>query len=65
MFHALYKHSKNFISSYVMLVYSKEVITGKNCMYLRVVSLYETMISIYIVLNDQNGAVVMTKTGPL
>ena len=25
MFHAFYKHSKNFISSYVMSAYSKEV----------------------------------------
>ena len=56
MFHAFYKHSKNFISTYVMSSYSKEVDTGKNCMYSRVLSLYETVISIYIVLYDSNGA---------
>ena len=65
MFHAFYKHSKNFISPYVMPVYSKEVDMGKNCMYMRVLSQYETVISIYIVLYDPNGAVVMTQTGPI
>ena len=44
MFHAFYKHSKNFISSYVMPAYSKEVDTGNNCMYPKVLSLYETVI---------------------
>ena len=56
VFHAFYKHSKNFISAYVMPTYSKEVDTGKNCMYLRVLSLYETVISIYTC---------MTQTGPI
>ena len=65
MFHAFYKHSKNFISSYVMSVYSKEVDTRKNCMYPRVLSLYETVISIYTVLYDPNMALVMTKRGQL
>ena len=65
MFHAFYKHSKNFISSYVMPTYSKEVDTGKNCIYLRVLSLYETVISIYTVLYDSKGADVMTQTGPI
>ena len=50
MFHDFYKHSKNFISTYVMAAYSKEVDTGKNCMYSRVLSLYETVISNYIIL---------------
>ena len=65
MFHAFYKHSKNFISSYVMPAYSKEVDMGKKCMYPRVLSLYETVISIYIVLYDPNGAAVITQTGPI
>ena len=34
--------------------YSKEVDTGKNCMYPRVLSLYETVISIYVLLYDPN-----------
>ena len=48
-----------------MPAYSKEVDMEKNCTYLRVLSLYETMISIYIVLYDPNGAAVMTQTGPI
>ena len=55
MFHDFYKHSKNFISSYVMPTDSKEVDTGNNYMYPRVLSLYEIVISIYIVLYDPNG----------
>ena len=58
MFHTFYKHSKIFISTYVMPTYSKEVDMGKNCMYLRVLSLYE--IVIYTVLYDPKGAAVMT-----
>ena len=65
MFQAFYKHSKNFISSYVMPAYSKEVDLRKNCMYLRVLSLYEIVISIYTVLYDPNWATVMTQTGPI
>ena len=65
MFHTFYKHSKNFISSYAMPAYCKEVDTGKNCMYPSVQSLYKTVISIYIVLYDPNGVVVMTQTGQL
>ena len=34
-------------------------------MYLKVLSLYETLISIYTVLYDLNGAIVMTQTGPI
>ena len=37
-----------------MLAYSKEVDTRKNCMYPRVLSLYETVISICILLYDPN-----------
>ena len=36
-------------------VYSKEVDMGKNCMYPRVLSLYETAISICTILYDPNG----------
>ena len=36
--------------------YSNEVDTGKNCMYPRVLSLYETVISIYVLLYDPNMA---------
>ena len=63
MFHTFYKHLKNFISTYAMPAYSKEVDTGKNCMYLKVLSLYETLISIFTVLYDLNRAAVMTQTG--
>ena len=38
-----------------MPAYSKEVDTGKNYMYLRVLSLYETVISICVLLHDPNG----------
>ena len=65
MFHAFYKHSKNFISTYVMPAYSKEVDTRKNCKYPRVLSLYETVISIYTVLYDPKEAAIMTQTGPI
>ena len=48
-----------------MPAYSQEVDTGKNCMYSRVLSLYETMISIYALLYSSNGAAVITQTGSL
>ena len=48
-----------------MSVYFKEVDLGKNCVYPRVLSLYETVISIYALLYDPNGATVMTQTGTL
>ena len=65
IFHVFYKHSKNFISSYVMSTYSKEMDTEKNCMYPRVLSLYETVISVYTIMYDPNWAVVMTQMGPI
>ena len=43
-----------------MLAYSKEVDKEKNCMYPRVLLLYETMIFICALLYDPNGAAVMT-----
>ena len=54
-----------FISFYMFhaCIYSKEVDTGNNCKYLRVLSLYETLISIRALLYDQNGAAVMTRKG--
>ena len=56
-----------FISFYMFhaCIYSKEVDTGKNCKYLRVLSLYETLISIRALLYDQNGAAVMTRKGSM
>ena len=48
-----------------MLAYSKEVDTGKNCMYPRVLSLYETVTSICALLYDPNEAAVMTQTGSM
>ena len=42
-----------------MPAYSKKVDTGKNCMYLRVLSLYETAISICALLYDPNGVYVI------
>ena len=45
--------------------YSKEVYTGKNYMYPRVLSLYETVISICALLFDPNGGAIMTQTGPM
>ena len=38
-----------------MSAYSKKIDTGKNCMYSRVLSLYETVISICALLYDLNG----------
>ena len=48
-----------------LLAYAKEVDTGKSCMYTRVLSLYETMISICALLYDPNRATVMTQTGSM
>ena len=48
-----------------MPAYSKEVNTGKNCMYSRVLSLYETVISICTLLYNPNGAAVMTQMGSM
>ena len=46
-----------------MSAYFKEVDTGNNYMYPRILSLYEIVISICALLYDPNGAVVMTQTG--
>ena len=48
-----------------MPAYSKEVDTDKNCMYPRVLSLYETVIVICALLYDPNGAAVMTQIGSM
>ena len=48
-----------------MPAYSKEVETGKNCVYPRVLSLYETVIPIFVLLYDPNGAAVMTQIGSM
>ena len=48
-----------------MLAYSKEVDTGKNCMYPRVLSLYETVTSICVLLYDPNEAAIMTQPGSM
>ena len=44
----------------VMPAFSKEIGTGKDCMYPRVLSLYVTVISICTVLYDLNGITVVT-----
>ena len=52
-----------FISFYMFMpAFSKEVDTGKDCLYLRI-SLYATVISICIILYDSNRVTVMTQTG--
>ena len=48
----------------VMLEFSKEVDTGKDCMYPRILLLYVIGISIYTVLCDLNGVAIMIQTGP-
>ena len=44
-----------------MLAYSKEVDTGNNCVFSRVLSSYEIVISICALLYDLNGAAVKTQ----
>ena len=48
-----------------MSAYSKKMDTGKNCVYPRVLSLYETVISICALLYDPNEATVMTQIGSM
>ena len=60
MIHVSFIHISSSLFTCVMPAFSKEVDTGKDCMYPRVLSLYATMISICTVLYDPNGVVVMT-----
>ena len=46
MIHVSFIHISSSFFTCVMLAFSKEVDTGKGCMYPRVLSLYGTMISI-------------------
>ena len=62
MINVSFIHITSSLFTCVMPVFSKEVDTGKDCMYPRVLSLYVTMISICIVLYDPNGIAVMTLT---
>ena len=55
MIHVLFINIILFLFTGFMPAYSKEVDTGKKCMYSRLLSLYETTISIYALLYDPNG----------
>ena len=50
MIHISFIHISSFLFTCVMSAFSKEVNTGKDCMYPKVLSLYATMISIYTIL---------------
>ena len=64
MIHVLFINIILSLFTCFMPAYSKEVDTGKNCMYLRVISLYETVISIRVLLYDPNGSMSSTQIGP-
>ena len=64
MIHVSFIHIFSSFFTCVMPIFSKEVNTRKYCMYLSVLSLYVTVISIYTILYDPNGVAVMTQTGP-
>ena len=64
MIHVSFVHISSSLFTCVMLAFSKEVDKGKDCMYPRLLSLYATVISICIILNDPNGVAVMTQTKP-
>ena len=64
MIHVSLIHISSSLFTCVMPAFSKEVATGKDCMYPRVLSVYVTVISIYTVLYDPNGVLVMTQKGP-
>ena len=55
MIHVLFINITLSIFTCFMPAYSKKVDTGKNCMYPRVLSLYETVISICALLYETNG----------
>ena len=56
MIHVLFINIALSLFTCFMLAYSKEVDTGMNCMYLRLLSLYKTVISICALLYDPNRA---------
>ena len=56
MLHVSFIHISSSLFICVMPTFSKEVDTGKDCIYPRVISLYVTVISICTVLYDPNGA---------
>ena len=60
MIHVSVIHISLSLFTCVMLAFSKEVDTGKDYMYPRVLLLYVTVISICTVLYDPNGVLVMT-----
>ena len=64
MIHVSFIFISSSLFTCVMPAFSKEVDTGKDCMYSRVLSLYETVISICTVLYDLNGVTIMTETEP-
>ena len=55
MIHVSFIHISSSLFTCVMPAFSKEVDTGKDCMYPRVLSLYVTVISICTVLMTQTG----------
>ena len=61
--HVLFVNIALSLFTCFILAYSKEVDTGNECMYPRVLSLYATVISICTVLYDPNEVAVMTQTG--
>ena len=63
MIHVSFIYISSSLFTCVMPAFSKEVDTGKDCMYPKILSLYAIMISICIVLYDPNGVAVMTQTG--
>ena len=63
MIHVLFINIALSLFTCFMHAYSKNVDTGKKCMYPRVLSLYATVISICTVLYDPNGVTVMTQIG--
>ena len=64
MIHVSFIHISSSLFTCVMPAFSKEVDTGKDCMYPRVLSLEAIVISICIVLYDPNEVAIMTQTGP-
>ena len=58
--HVSFIHISSSLFTCVISTFFKEVNTGKDCMYPRVLSLYATVISICNVLYDPNGVAVMT-----
>ena len=59
MIHVLFINIILSLFTCFMPAYSNEVDTGKNYMYPRVLSLYETVISIHALLYDPNGVYVI------